>query len=102
MGGRWPLLPTHTGPSIVLDMRGVTFLDSSGINTFINCYHALNAVGGWLRPAGAADAVASVIKLVGLDSVIDCHTTLASTPSKDGVQAPVERCVSTALARLHL
>ncbi|MFJ8142310.1 STAS domain-containing protein [Streptomyces sp. NPDC096013] len=64
------------GPRVVLDMRGVTFLDSSGINTLINAYQALTAAGGWLRLAGTTDPVMFVIKLVGLHTVLACHTTL--------------------------
>ncbi|MFF8021732.1 STAS domain-containing protein [Streptomyces sp. NPDC007896] len=61
---------------VVLDMRGVTFTDSSGINAFTNAYHALNAAGGCLRLASTTDPVMFVIKLVGLDTVLACHTTL--------------------------
>ncbi|MEW1648591.1 STAS domain-containing protein [Streptomyces sp. NPDC091219] len=64
------------GPRVVLDMRGVTFLDSSGINALINAYHALTTAGGWLRLAGTTDPVMFVIKLVGLDTALTCHTTL--------------------------
>ncbi|MFJ6088001.1 STAS domain-containing protein [Streptomyces sp. NPDC092369] len=63
-------------PRVVVDMRGVRFLDSAGINALINGYHALNTAGGWLRLAGTPDAVMFVIKIVGLHTVIDCHTTL--------------------------
>ncbi|MFJ4633470.1 STAS domain-containing protein [Streptomyces sp. NPDC088847] len=63
-------------PRVVVDMRDVRFLDSSGINALINGYRALNAAGGWLRLAGTPDAAMFVIRLVGLHTVIDCHTTL--------------------------
>ncbi|MER7928659.1 STAS domain-containing protein [Streptomyces sp. NPDC096057] len=67
---------------VVLDMRDVTFLDSAGINAIIKAHQALTAAGGWLRLAGTTDPVMFVIKLVGLDTALACHTTLreALTP----------------------
>ncbi|WP_307544324.1 STAS domain-containing protein [Streptomyces sp. V3I8] len=62
-------------PRIVLDLHGLTFMDSSGVNLFANTYQMLNAAGGWLRIA-AVPAVERVLNLVGLDTVITCHPTL--------------------------
>ncbi|MGA5499271.1 STAS domain-containing protein [Streptomyces cinereoruber] len=69
--------PDTPCPRVVADMRQVTFMDSSGINVLITAHHALAGDGGWLRLAGPATLVMRTISIVGLDTVIDCHDTLA-------------------------
>lgn len=64
------------GPRVVLDMRGVGFMDSSGINILIAAHHALTEAGGWLRLAAPTPAVLRTIQIVGLDTVIACHPSL--------------------------
>jgi anti-anti-sigma factor len=68
--------PSTSSPRIVLDLSGVTFMDSSGVNLFANTYQTVNKAGGWLRIAAAIPAVERVLNLVGLDTVIACHLTL--------------------------
>ncbi|MET8082249.1 STAS domain-containing protein [Streptomyces sp. NPDC005303] len=63
-------------PRIVADLSDVTFLDSTGINVFVQVHHRVSAARGWLRLAAAREPVTRVVQLVGLDSVIDCHPTL--------------------------
>ncbi|MEU9552002.1 STAS domain-containing protein [Streptomyces werraensis] len=64
-----------TGARTVLDLAGVSFMDSSGINILIAAHQALTENGGWLRLAGAHGPVLRVLELVGIDTVIDCHPT---------------------------
>ncbi|MGW1963544.1 STAS domain-containing protein [Streptomyces sp. NPDC001935] len=63
-------------PRIVVDMRQVNFMDSSGINIFIAAHHALSEAGGWLRLAAPGEPVMRTISIVGVDAVIDCRETL--------------------------
>ncbi|MFE7779400.1 STAS domain-containing protein [Streptomyces sp. NPDC057445] len=63
-------------PRIVVDLSGVTFMDSSGINVFVAAYQQVSAAQGWLRIAGAQDSVLRVLQLVGVDTVIPCHPTI--------------------------
>jgi stage II sporulation protein AA (anti-sigma F factor antagonist) len=63
-------------PRVVVDMRRVTFMDSSGINIFIAAHRALSEAGGWLRLAAVGEAVMRTISIVGVDTVIDCRETL--------------------------
>ncbi|MFI6037870.1 STAS domain-containing protein [Streptomyces sp. NPDC051315] len=65
-----------TPPRTVVDLSGVTFMDSSGINIFVAAYKAASEVQGWLRIAGAQESVLRVLQLVGLDEVIHCHPTV--------------------------
>ncbi|MEU6031504.1 STAS domain-containing protein [Streptomyces tauricus] len=72
------LLPDEpaTGMRIVLDLSGVTFMDSSGINVFVTTHQTATRGRGWLRLAGPREAVQRVLHVVGLDDVIDCYPTL--------------------------
>lgn len=63
-------------PRIVIDMRQVTCMDSTGINILIAAYQAVTEVGGWLRLAGPIDSVLRVLQLVGVDDIVECHPTL--------------------------
>ncbi|MGW7256542.1 STAS domain-containing protein [Streptomyces sp. NPDC054834] len=63
-------------PRIVVDMRQIAFMDSSGINLFITAHQAVTEAGGWLRLTGLARAVLRTLQLVGVDALIDCRPTL--------------------------
>ncbi|MGW0119658.1 STAS domain-containing protein [Streptomyces sp. NPDC003327] len=64
-------------PRVVIDMRQVTFMDSSGINIFIAAHHALSQADGWLRLAAPTRAVMRTLSLVGVDAVIACRDSLS-------------------------
>ncbi|MFJ6087826.1 STAS domain-containing protein [Streptomyces sp. NPDC092369] len=61
---------------VVLDMSGVAFMDSSGINLLLAARRDLAKDGGSLRLAGTTTAVLRTVQLVGIDTVIECHDTL--------------------------
>ncbi|MFE9684049.1 STAS domain-containing protein [Streptomyces sp. NPDC002701] len=61
---------------VVLDLGGVTFMDSSGINILATAHRHASGTQGWLRIAGAQEAVLRVLQIVGLDQLIDCRPTL--------------------------
>ncbi|WP_406432859.1 STAS domain-containing protein [Streptomyces sp. NBC_00631] len=67
---------TGSGSRVVVDLSGVTFMDSSGINALVAAHHATRAAHGWLRLAGAHGAVLRTMQLVGLDAVAPCHPTV--------------------------
>ncbi|MER6434248.1 STAS domain-containing protein [Streptomyces sp900105245] len=60
---------------VIIDMRQVTFLDSTGINILLAGHRDLTPAG-WLRLAGARNAVIRTLELVGVDTVIPCYPTL--------------------------
>ncbi len=61
---------------IVVDLSGVTFMASSGINVFVAAHRCVRGAQGWLRIAGAQESVVHVLQIVGLDEVIDCYPTI--------------------------
>ncbi|WP_404200569.1 STAS domain-containing protein [Streptomyces tauricus] len=65
-----------TPPRIVADLSDVTFMDSSGINIFISAHHRASNTQGWLRIAGAQQAIQRILHIVGVDQIIECHPTL--------------------------
>ncbi|WP_404199726.1 STAS domain-containing protein [Streptomyces tauricus] len=69
--------PASTTPlRIVADLSDVTFMDSSGINILISAHHKAGSTQGWLRIAGAQQAVQRILHIVGVDQIIECHPTL--------------------------
>ncbi|MFE5893864.1 STAS domain-containing protein [Streptomyces sp. NPDC056468] len=68
---------TPPAPSlVVVDMSSVSFMDSTGINIFIAAHRSLAADGGGLRLAALTDPVLRTVRLVGVDTFIDCHLTV--------------------------
>lgn len=63
-------------PRVVLDLRQVTFMDSSGINILLAAHHTFTGAGGWLRLAAPGSAVKRTLSIVGVETVIGCHDTL--------------------------
>ena len=49
-----------------VDMRGVTFLDSSGISALVQAHKRLAAQGSTLRLDGVGDAARRVLEVAGL------------------------------------
>jgi anti-anti-sigma factor len=74
--------PIHLGGPVVLDVSGVTFMDSTGIHAFIE---AANALGkrGCIIIHGANGAVARVLEIVQMGTLlpnlhlIDCSVLAA-------------------------
>jgi stage II sporulation protein AA (anti-sigma F factor antagonist) len=67
---------------IVVDLGGVTFMDSTGVNIFVTAYQAVSATEGRLRIAAAQKPVLHVMQLVGIDTLIACYPSVeqALTP----------------------
>ncbi|MFJ3666801.1 STAS domain-containing protein [Streptomyces sp. NPDC090106] len=65
-----------SAPRIVLDLTGVTFMDSSGVNALIAVHRATEEARGWLRLVGVRGAALRTVQLVGLDLLIPCHPDL--------------------------
>jgi anti-sigma B factor antagonist len=64
------LLDTLTG-SVVVDLSGVEFLDSSGLSALVATKHRLDANGGQLRLRRAQPRVQIVFEVSGLTTWFD-------------------------------
>ncbi|MER7196159.1 STAS domain-containing protein [Streptomyces flaveolus] len=60
----------------MVDMRQVTFMDSSGINILIHAHQTLTWAGGRLRLTTVSQPVMRTLQFVGVDAVIDVRETL--------------------------
>ena len=56
--------------AILVDLRHVTFCDSTGISALVHGYHRCQNVGGSLRIAGETGSVARVLELTGLRRIL--------------------------------
>ena len=56
---------------LVLDLRGVDFLDSTGLNALIDMSSMVDAAGGSVAIEGASDLVRKVLSVTALDTVLD-------------------------------
>lgn len=71
---------------VVVDLRELTFCDSTGLTTFVRGNRDCTAHGGWLRLAGAQGHVERVIGISGLLDVLGYRADGAGEPSHGGAQ----------------
>jgi anti-sigma B factor antagonist len=62
-------LLAHSDRDAVVDLSGVDFLDSTGINALIQGYHALRDAGHTLRTTGERPHVLKVFDLTGVTAL---------------------------------
>jgi anti-sigma B factor antagonist len=55
---------------VVIDLSGVTFMDSTGLAALISGLRVTRQAGSDLRIAGAASQVLSVLQMTGIDRII--------------------------------
>ncbi|MEZ0073710.1 anti-sigma B factor antagonist [Planotetraspora sp. GP83] len=64
----------ETGPDrVVIDMSGVEFCDSTGMNVLLSALKRLRERGGSLEVAAPRPAVRKILQVTGLDSVFTVH-----------------------------
>lgn len=67
--------------NVVIDLSGVTFMDSSGFGTLLGATRRLRPGGGGLHLAGPNSTIQRMLRLTRLDSIMEIH---------DSVEAAVE------------
>lgn len=60
---------------VVLDLKGVTFVDSSGLGAILGGFRAMREKGGDLKLCGPARPVRILFELLRLDRVMEIHPT---------------------------
>lgn len=69
----------HAGRTdLIVDLSGVTFLDSTGLGVLVGRLKLARTRGGALRLVGTADRVLRVFAITGLDKVFEIHPDLDS------------------------
>jgi anti-sigma B factor antagonist len=67
-------------PHLVLDLSGVTFMDSTGLKVLLSIQRRADLAGGSFALAGVGRTVAKVLALTGLDQSFAIYDTLADVP----------------------
>jgi anti-anti-sigma factor len=65
-------------PSMVLDLSGVTFMDSSGLKVLLAVNQRAQLAGGRLVLAGATRSVQRVVSITGLDETFEVRDDVES------------------------
>ena len=63
---------------LVIDVTGLTMIDSSGIGLLVSCGGLMDSRGGQVRIAGAQGAVAKVFDMVRMRKILPLDADLAS------------------------
>ena len=61
------VMPTR----VTLDLKGVTFMDSSGIAVLLRVYRQSQAWGGVLRVVGVPEQAGKVLRAAGLERLLN-------------------------------
>ena len=75
------VIANATGKSLVtVDMSGVEFCDSTGMNVLLSCLRQVRERGGELELAAPRPAVMKILQVTGLDSVFTIDAQPAVLP----------------------
>jgi anti-sigma B factor antagonist len=66
---------------VVIDMSGVEFCDSTGMNVLLSCLRRVHERGGELEIASPKPAVRKILQVTGLDSVFKLVENPAPNPA---------------------
>ena len=64
------ILDEHMPMHCVLDLSGLTFMDSSGIAVVLGTYRRLKSYGGELAVSGAPNHAAKILTMAGVDRIV--------------------------------
>lgn len=83
----------HAGcTDLVVDLKAVTFMDSTGLGVLVGRLKLIRAQGGTMRVLGATERVHKVFTITGLDRVFDIVSSLdderPSRPDGNAVEPP--------------
>ncbi|MGL5867141.1 MAG: STAS domain-containing protein [Dermatophilaceae bacterium] len=61
---------------LVVDLEGVTFIDSTGLGVLVGRLKLVRHQSGWLRVVCSTDRILRVFQITGLDKVFGIHRSL--------------------------
>ena len=70
-------------PHVIMDLRGVDFLDSTGLGALVNSLQRLRAREGSLRLVTSGGPILRVFKLTGLTRVFALHSSVPDAITAD-------------------
>ncbi|WP_430383231.1 STAS domain-containing protein [Streptomyces sp. P10-4] len=74
-----PLLG-HDGHTLLVDLSGVTFLDSTGLTCLIAAYRTARSTGVRLALIAPSQPVLKMLQLTGVDQVLDSYPSPDAAP----------------------
>ncbi|MEU6595098.1 STAS domain-containing protein [Streptomyces sp. NPDC046881] len=74
-----PLLG-RDGHTVLVDLSGVTFLDSTGLTCLITAYRTTRITGARLALIAPSQQVQKMLQLTGVDRVLDSYPSLDAAP----------------------
>lgn len=80
------LVTDHPGAVVVVDLRGVAFLDSIGLGVLVGAQRRARAAGGEIRLVLDDDRVRETLALSGLDAVFARYHDVESAAATDPVR----------------
>jgi anti-anti-sigma factor len=63
--------------AVVVDLSAVTSWDNAGLGVIVAAHNRLDRAGGWLRVAGASEAVTRLFATAGLTKILPMYATAA-------------------------
>jgi anti-sigma B factor antagonist len=61
---------------VILDLTGVSVVDSTGVGILVMCYAKVKKAGGSLRVAGVTGMVDETLKITSVDKLIESYPTV--------------------------
>ena len=91
------LVPTLKGP-LTVDLEGLTYLNSTGIRSFIRLDKLLKAAGGTFKLTGVSNRIYRIFSYCGLDSFFTMERQIEAPAAAAGAELvkilPVEQAAS--------
>jgi anti-sigma B factor antagonist len=88
---------SNGGRAIMLDLRDLTFMDSTGLHAFLQARTRSDGNGHRLLFVGASRAVRTVFEIAGMESVLEEHEAVSIldqfTRDGRGAEAPGSRAI---------
>lgn len=86
-------LPRNGPARVIVDVSGLTFIDSSGLNALVTGARAIEANDGWIVVAGASDHIARVFDVVRLAETVQLEASVgeALRRAETGADADIEQ-----------
>jgi anti-anti-sigma factor len=69
---------------VLVDLSGVSYVDSHGLGQMVACHNTLRRSGGQLRFAGVSQKLSALLDMTGLPCVLQVDRDLATGLSKLG------------------
>jgi anti-anti-sigma factor len=69
---------------ILLNLAGVSYVDSMGIESFVTCYKSALDCGGQLKFSSPSDQLRRLLSMTKLSTVLDVHETEAAAIASFG------------------